>query len=136
MFRAPARGPVRLAGGASPSSFPFRMPSRNREAAPLQGRGSGPTETSEVARRASPLSAAALLAVANFRFPLSSLLLCKRFARTGNHLGWDGGAVPLAAPRIGRPRGKVREGLISMILLPHRVTHIAVHAMCLDSCAT
>jgi hypothetical protein len=80
-------------------SFPFRMPSRNREAAPLQGRGSGPTETSEAARWASPLSAAALLAVANFRFPLSSLLLCKRFARTGNNLGWGGGGVAFESVR-------------------------------------
>ncbi len=66
------------------------MPSRNREAAPLQGRGSGATETSEAARWASPLSAVPLLAVANFRLPLSTLLLCERFARTENNLGWEG----------------------------------------------
>ena len=136
MFRAPARGPVRLAGGASPSSFPFRIPSSNREAAPLQGRGSETTETSFAARWSSPLSAGALLAVANFCLPLSSLLLCGRFARTENNLGWEGGGGAFGRGANKVFRGKRSGGFICVILLPHRVTHIAVRAMRLDICAT
>ncbi len=82
------------------------MPSRNREAAPLQGRDSGTTETSEAARWASTLSAGALLAVANFRLPLSSLLLCGRFARTGNNLGWDSGGGAFGGGENWAFRGK------------------------------
>ena len=48
---------------------------------------------------------------------------------------WAGtvAAAPLAATRIGRPGGKGSEGLICMILLPHRAAHIAVRATRLDT---
>jgi len=112
------------------------MPSRNREEAPLQGRGSGTAETSEAARWFSPLPAGALLAVANFRLPLSCLLLCGRFARTGNNLGLDGGSGAFGGGENWPFRGKGSGGLICIILSPSRTAGIGVRAMRLDTGAS